>query len=136
MTDVQRHPLALGHGLRWEALVLGDSLVNQTAYLPGANWALFDYDSCRGRGLWCYFHSPSRCNVTDVDPFFESQTPIRVTHVTRMWPLPPELQDRVGLFQWSAVMIGHVMQPRPALAAMVRPEITFETCASIGGFRV
>eukprot|EP00961_Rhodomonas_salina_P132027 1777497-Rhodomonas_salina.1 len=52
-----------------------------------------------------------------------------------MWPLPPELQDRVGLFQWSAVMIGHVMQPRPALAAMVRPEITFETCASIGGFR-
>ena len=43
LTDARPHPLALGHGLRWEALMLGEALVNGTAYRPGATWQLFDY---------------------------------------------------------------------------------------------
>ena len=39
--------------------MLGESVRNKSAYLPGPTWALFDYHECRNLGLWCHFQHPA-----------------------------------------------------------------------------
>jgi hypothetical protein len=108
VTEGGRHSLALGHGLRWEALVMGDALANKTAYLPGNSWILFDYPGCEGRGLWCHLHP-----VADCRPWPKTrQSELRVTHVHRVWPIPREW-EALGHFGWSSALLGAVVSPRP-----------------------
>jgi len=119
LTDKKRHPLALGHGLRWEALMLGESLRNASTYLPGATWALFDYDECRSLGLWCHFQHPSSCRATQARPDSDNPSQVEVVHVTRLWELA-EGFNGMGLFQWSSSLLGLVARPRGALQAKLQ----------------
>jgi hypothetical protein len=117
LKDERRHPLALGHGLRWEALMLGESVRNASAYLPLATWALFDYDECRGLGLWCHFEHPSACRgVAGYRPEAEIQSEVEVVHVTRRWELAEGFKG-VGLFQWSSTLMGLIARPRGGIQA-------------------
>ena len=108
VTEGGRHSLALGHGLRWEALVMGDAMANKTAYLPGNSWILFDFPGCEGRGLWCHLHPVADCRPGPKT----RQSEVRVTHVHRVWPIPREWVA-LGHFGWSSALLGAVVSPRP-----------------------
>ena len=119
LTDNKRHPLALGHGLRWEALMLGESVRNRSAYLPGPTWALFDYHECRNLGLWCHFQHPSSCKAANVKPEADKPSQVEVVHVKRLWELAETFKD-MGLFQWSSTLMGLVARPRGGMQAKLQ----------------
>jgi hypothetical protein len=120
LTDAKRHPLALGHGLRWEALMLGESVRNQTNYLPGATWALFDYAECQGLGLWCHFQHPSSCRAAaGLRTEAEEHSQVEVVHVTRRWELAEGFEG-IGLFQWSSTLLGLIARPRGGIQAKLQ----------------
>jgi hypothetical protein len=119
LTDNKRHPLALGHGLRWEALMLGESVRNGSTYLPGATWALFDYDECRGLGLWCHFFHPSTCRAASLSPEGAKPSQVEVVHVTRPWELAEDFKG-MGLFQWSSNLIGAIARPRGGMLSKLQ----------------
>ena len=120
LIDENRHPLALGHGLRWEALMMGESFRNDQIYVPGATWLLFDYGRCSGKGLWCHLEHPSSCASVIASGLTSGAdmraTQLLVTHVDRIWPIPERYQP-LGLFLWSSSMLGLLMRPRPLLLA-------------------
>ena len=128
LTDSKRHPLALGHGLRWEALMLGESVRYASAYLPGATWALFDYKECRGLGLWCHFQHPSSCRAATVGVGTSSESQVEVVHVTRRWELAEGFEE-MGLFQWSSTLLGLIARPRGTI------ESKLKRLKSVVGFR-
>lgn len=119
LTDSKRHPLALGHGLRWEALMLGESVRNASIYLPGDTWALFDYKECRGLGLWCHFQHPSSCRAATVGVETSSQSQVEVVHVTRRWELANGFEE-MGLFQWSSTLLGLIARPRGSIQSKLK----------------
>ena len=119
LTDNKRHPLALGHGLRWEALMLGEGVRNGSAYLPGATWALFDYEECRGLGLWCHFYHPSTCRAAALRPEADIPSQVEVVHVTRAWHLAEDFKG-MGLFQWSSSLLGVIARPRGGMLSKLQ----------------
>lgn len=119
LTDHKRHPLALGHGLRWEAIMLGESVRNESTYVPGATWALYDYEECRGLGLWCHFEHPSSCRAAPARPEAEHPSQVEVVHVTRVWELAEGFKD-IGLFQWSSSLMGLIALARGGIKAKLQ----------------
>ncbi|EKX54315.1 hypothetical protein GUITHDRAFT_99792 [Guillardia theta CCMP2712] len=114
LTDMNRHPLAVGHGLRWEALMLGESLKNKSIYLPGPTWSLFSYHKCAGLGLWCHLEHPTTCKAANMSSVREIASQVLVTHVTRRWDFAEGFHD-VGMFNWFSTLMGLTVRPRSLL---------------------
>eukprot|EP00960_Hanusia_phi_P001469 42030-Hanusia_phi.AAC.3 len=116
LTDTNRHPLAVGHGLRWEALMLGEGLKNRSIYMPGPTWSLFGYEKCAGLGLWCHLEHPTTCRAANLSLVRKTPSEVLVTHVTRRWDFADGFGD-VGMLNWFSTLMGLIVRPKSLLQA-------------------